>query len=1210
MKKVLSIFGILSAVFFTAQTSLTNTENYIYSKNCLNDDCTKASENVQYFDSFGRPYQSISIKSSPTGKDMVQHIPYDSYGRSVDSWFPVPMSTMGGALQDSTTVKSNALTVYGDSRPFSHTILEKSPLSRPLSQISPGQEWQSHPVTLAYNANTESEVKKYTVSTTWVEGRTESALSFLGNYPANTLTKNTATDEDGNVSVEFKNKQGQIILVKKGVGTADVTDTYYVYNEYGHLVYVLPPLAANVSVTPDVLEKLCYQYRYDGGSRLVEKKIPGKGWEYMVYDKADRLVLTQDANLRAQGKWFFTKYDQFSRPIYTGILDSPPGRIQQVNAIQELAFNNEVRSSASWNNSGMDVYYTNNTAYPTTNFKLLSVNYYDTYPSYSFNPSVPSSVYGSQILTDNMTADMNTKGVPVMSMVKNIEDDNWTKNYNWYDTKGRLVGSQTINHLGGYTKTESDVDFSGLVNQTKVYHKRLSTDTEKLITQNYQYDNQGRLLVQKHKVDINTEEILAQNEYNELSQLVKKKVGGTNIAQPLQTIDYTYNVRGWTTKINDPENLGSDLFGYALKYQNPQYTNIATGKFNGNITEIDWKSSSENVLKRYTYGYDGLSRLKDAIYTEPNAALPYNNNYNENVTYDLNGNIKTLKRNAFPIFGTTSTQVDDLVYQYTGNRLDKVIENSLNDTGYEGGNNQIAYDLNGNMIDMKDKGIQGIDYNYLSLPKTMSISQMGPLGVAVNFTIDYLYRADGTKLRKIYKSGGVKGSINQTNTTDYLDGFQYSYQESSSVCLWCKTGAAYEEQAYKNLGTIAGPVSKWELDFVPTSEGFYSFKENRYIYQYRDHLGNARVSFAQNSAGDLEVTDVNNYYPFGLNHIGGSNSGELGSYFNYKYNGKELQETGMYDYGARFYMPDLGRWGVMDPLAEQMRRYSPYNYAFNNPVSFVDPDGRKPQMYNDAGDVMHWDFDPATTIEGSSWFRNSEYAPRSGFAGATMLAGSGGGDGSNTKGTPSKNSTWSSIKNFIKSIFGVGKKSSGNLEVGPVEKITEQESSISAWQIVSAVLFGNVDPYSAIGNAGVGPYAEERETVGLAAMLFINPEAAAEGLEKKALSRVAMSKIWGAGTLRIDPKNLPKTVTEDMVEILAGRGVRQLDEFGLPAITQNRSGISPKWVGALEWKIKDVPGSIGLNSSRIVQHPDGRWGLVINHDYTKIIQIPTSSVIK
>jgi len=108
----------------------------------------------------------------------------------------------------------------------------------------------------------------------------------------------------------------------------------------------------------------------------------------------------------------------------------------------------------------------------------------------------------------------------------------------------------------------------------------------------------------------------------------------------------------------------------------------------------------------------------------------------------------------------------------------------------------------------------------------------------------------------------------------------------------------------------------------PTAEGFYDYSNDQYIYQYKDHLGNVRVSFARNSAGAIELKDNNDYYPFGMNHLKtGTSYYGVGNYQNYKYNGKELQETGMYDYGARLYMSDIGRWDVVDTLAEHRMYY-------------------------------------------------------------------------------------------------------------------------------------------------------------------------------------------------------------------------------------------------------------------------------------------------
>ena len=269
----------------------------------------------------------------------------------------------------------------------------------------------------------------------------------------------------------------------------------------------------------------------------------------------------------------------------------------------------------------------------------------------------------------------------------------------------------------------------------------------------------------------------------------------------MQEVNYTYNIRGWMTKINDPQNLGTKLFGYELRYNNPENTAGSTGRFNGNIAEATWQTASDQWRRRYNYQYDGLNRLLTGIYSEPEDITPANNYYNETLTYDLNGNISSLIRNTKDVAG--ATPMDNLAYNYTGNRLNSVTDSSQNYSGYpDTSGTPINYDLNGNMTSHQDKGILEIRYNHLNLPNYNRFNQsairtdLNGNNTTIYKNSTYLYRADGVKLKKIHQYFTGRNNGNDVfKTTEYLDGFQY---ETESIG-----------------GRPAPPTPK----FFPTAEG-------------------------------------------------------------------------------------------------------------------------------------------------------------------------------------------------------------------------------------------------------------------------------------------------------------------------------------------------------------------------------------------------------
>ncbi|MDR0940421.1 MAG: DUF6443 domain-containing protein, partial [Mediterranea sp.] len=564
---------------------------------------------IEYFDGLGRGVETVELGASGTGEnDLVYLTEYDPYGRVSKEWLPgtCPVS---GAFVTPTVVKSSAISTHGDTHPYSLQTYEASPLDRPSIQTGAGAAWHAagKGVRQSRLANVENvDTLDCALLTVTQTGDTALAITKVGNYPSGELYALRVEDEDGNVSLTFTDKSDRTILTRqvRREGTSkELLDTYYIYDVYGNLRAVLPPLAADVmaaasagtsfgGATTPALREYAYLYIYDGYNRPVRHKLPGCGWVYTVYDRVDRVIATQNAEQRAEGDWAFAIPDRLGRTVLTGTLRTLDGAPLAVGALDT------VRVLAEFDGAGADYlgYSLRLDGVTATlgGHEILSANYYDGYafrslPGFSADAlSYRTSGIGAEYLTrygtdeepaspfSSLTASSPHHGALTGTATAMLDSDgDMLYSCLYYDKYHRLVQSRSTNSVGGTEEEFIAYNFTDQPVKREHIHTKGTTPITEEYT--YTYDHVGRPLTTTHQLNGGVVVTLADNSYDELGRLrTNKRTGNVKLGTT-----YSYNVRSWTKSID------GTLFTETLHY-NDAPSGISPA-YNGNISAMNWK---------------------------------------------------------------------------------------------------------------------------------------------------------------------------------------------------------------------------------------------------------------------------------------------------------------------------------------------------------------------------------------------------------------------------------------------------------------------------------------------------------------------------------------------------------------------------------------------------------------------------------------------
>ena len=810
---------------------------------------------TQYIDGLGRVFQTVDKGISPLGHDLITPIEYDSLGRVVYQYLSYVDTVGTGDLKMDPFNSQNRFekSLYnpgndpmGEKFFYGTTTYDAYPGGPVIKSTAPGNSWAGNGrgVSTNYESNGDSEVRIWQIDTA-----AQAIPNSSKSYRKGQLLRLVSIDEHGYMAIQYQDKQGNIILKKVQVSGTDKTShigwlcTYYVYDEFNQLRFVIPPKAVeyiaahNWDLTSDATlsNNLCFRYTYDDRGRLIIKKVPGADEEWMIYDALDRLVLSQNANLRAQTKWLFIKYDVFNRPIVTGFYQDGTHNSQ---ALMQTYLNGQNMTLHENYQTATFPLYSLNQSFPVVTFAdVQTITYYDNYSwgGWYGNYGAKDNSYDGYFATPSNTVypypQPLTQSTAVTGLVTGVWDVNGLLRGMYYDDHGRVIQTKSYNQSTKVDITTTQYDFAGKVLQTYLRHEKGEASPQvHTVKTVYKYDSAGQLKSTWQNIDSLGDQLIDSIQYNELRQLQTKYLGSG-----LDNIVYDYNIRGWLTGINKQYVGGGNnhYFGQELSYDNlvsvVPGSNYTAAQYNDNIAGLTWKTKGDSTKRKYDFTYDNINRLTGANFQQSISSGGWSTslvNYTVgNLNYDANGNILSMQQQGFKWNG--SSLIDSLTYRYSNssNKLYRVTDGGydslshLGDFNYKTRQDTIdyQYDASGNLSVDNNKGLE-ISYNHLNLPTWIHVRGKG--------NIQYIYDGFGNKQWKLVIDSLSKHTIK----TLYINGFVYELRDTL-------INPTLSQATLQYLSHDEGRW-RWAQHFYQNGTTGYRWEND---FFERDYLGNTRM---------------------------------------------------------------------------------------------------------------------------------------------------------------------------------------------------------------------------------------------------------------------------------------------------------------------------------------------------------------------------------